>query len=185
MDSFAPALSNAFVSVKLLVNQTVDMTTDSINFNALETTGLTPNMMNLASAMDTCQSNVTQLVSTGNTIQNTKNDIDVKVNVLAFKIDLITGNITALSQFFPIPTAPETDKYRLTTPLTIPDISGTSNDAKSKINQAPDGATSMEPLKSAPNLTVFANEIRGVVSTLQTKVGGEILKGGVGIHFVI
>jgi hypothetical protein len=45
-DSFSPAVAGAFFDIKVLVNSSIDETLGVIDFKALETTGLSPNLGN-------------------------------------------------------------------------------------------------------------------------------------------
>ncbi|KAJ3319622.1 hypothetical protein HDV06_006184 [Boothiomyces sp. JEL0866] len=184
VDAINPAINTAFTSIEVLINNSIDTTTSAIDFSALTTLGVIPNMNNLANAMINTQSQVGVLVGNGNSISTTKGSLVTNVNNLATTITNVNTIITAWASFQAITNG--SDQFKLVAPIPTGNIVSLATSAQTQITQAPDGASTMSGLSNMPNLTAFAVQIQGIVTTLNVNVkqqitsAGDSFKGSVG-----
>jgi hypothetical protein len=71
--------------------------------------------------------------------------------------------------------------YYYNAPITIPSVGQTAANAQGNINSASDGSSSFAPLKTSPNLTVFAIEIENLLDMLQNKLRVAVSQGGMDV----
>ena len=83
--ALVPAVNNSFGSLKIAINDTIDQVTNIVDFGALDTTGVSPNLTLLANEMDVTQTGIQNLISLGNSMQTGKN------NILALSTEILTG----------------------------------------------------------------------------------------------
>ncbi|KAJ3269103.1 hypothetical protein HDV01_001876 [Terramyces sp. JEL0728] len=176
VDAINPAINTAFNSIAVLINNSIDTTTSAIDFSALTTLNVVPNMNSLADAMNSTQIQVGVLKTNGNSISATKGTLVTDVDSLASTINNISAIITVWASYQQI--VGGSDSFKLHTPISSGNIVSLANNAQTQINQSPDGASTMSGLNNMPNLTDFAVQIEGIVTTLTVNVKQQITSAG-------
>lgn len=181
--SFSPAIQLAFTSVKKLVNDSVDATGNSIDFNALSTTGLTPNMIQLATGLETTQANQVVIVGIADAIAANKTAVSSQVASLVTSIKAINAAIVLWSSTLSNVPSPSVAglQYRLTATVSTGQIVSTADSAQANIDSSPDGSSTFASLASAPNLATFATEIRTLIDGIQANIAKAIRDGGASV----
>lgn len=145
------------------------------------TTGLVPNMLLLATSLESAQTGITGLLASGVSISQSKGNLSALVTVLSANVTILATTIASWSATSPGLTNPAGGTYYLTNALAIPDIQTTASTASNNINSASDGASTFATLSSSPNLNSFAAEIRNIIVNLENNVYVTIIAAGTAV----
>jgi hypothetical protein len=180
--AIVPAISTTFDNLGLAVNVAINSTLNAVNFDALYFLGVILNLNNLADGMDFIQGNVTILLGNGDSLKTSRTNLATAVNDLATIVGYIDGNVTSWSNAInPLPVSAADASlgfYFKTIPIGTNGIANLANNAQKDVQQSPDGATQLNPLRTLPNLGNFATEIRGIVRTLNVDTRQKVLAAG-------
>ncbi|KAH6559874.1 hypothetical protein BASA50_007223 [Batrachochytrium salamandrivorans] len=174
------SVGNAFSSLQGIVNHTADAALNIVDYNSLQTTGVTPNLNALANGIQTTQDNITAMLTQGNSISASKSNTQAladQVNVAVSADNTAAVDWKNNAQSY---SGSGGATYVYTgTDLDPNAFNAASNAAMamaSGISQTPDGASSLAPLQNL-GLTAYATQIRDVVTSLPININTLMLNG--------
>ncbi|KAJ8327307.1 hypothetical protein QVD99_008140 [Batrachochytrium dendrobatidis] len=174
------SINASFTSLKGIVNQTADSALHIIDFNSLQTTGVTPNMNALANGIQATQDNITAMLTQGDAISTTK----VNTLSIAIQVNTTTTNDRADLAAWKANQQTFSGSGGATYVYSGTDLNQNAFDVASAaalgmttgLQQSPDGSSTLSPLQNL-GLNSYAAQIRDVVTNLPININTLMMNG--------